>query len=100
MIDPQNQANKWVRRMEAKRNIKVFDPNSRDIMRTIERAIEFGDPVLLENVGEELDPSLEPVLAKNLIDNGGGSLSIKIGESVLDYNINFKFYITTKLSNP
>jgi len=51
-------------------------------------------------VGEELDPSLEPVLSKNIIDSGGGSLSIKIGESVLDYNPEFKFYITTKLSNP
>eukprot|EP00928_Gymnodinium_smaydae_P048232 TRINITY_DN3222_c2_g2_i2.p1 TRINITY_DN3222_c2_g2~~TRINITY_DN3222_c2_g2_i2.p1 ORF type:complete len:3935 (+),score=1014.18 TRINITY_DN3222_c2_g2_i2:1731-11807(+) len=100
MIDPQNQANKWVRKMEASRQIKVFDPNSKDTMRTIERAIEFGTPVLLENVGEELDPSLEPVLAKNIIDSGHGNLSIKIGEAVLDYNINFKFYITTKLSNP
>lgn len=100
MIDPQNQANKWVRRMEAARQIKIFDPNSKDIMRTVERAIEFGSPVLLENVGEVLDPSLEPVLAKNLIDSGGGSLSIKVGEATLDYNPAFKFYITTKLSNP
>merc|ERR1719158_2004467 len=55
---------------------------------------------MLENVGEELDPSLEPVLAKNIIDSGSGSLSIKVGEAVLDYNIEFMFYITTKLSNP
>ena len=100
LIDPQNQGNQWVRKMEAARKIKVFDPNSKDIMRTVERAIEFGAPVLLENVGEELDPSLEPVLAKNIIDNGGGSLSIKVGENVLDYNKDFMFYITTKLSNP
>jgi len=100
MIDPQNQANKWVRKMEASNSLKIFDPNSRDIMRTLERAIEFGNPVLLENVKEELDPSLEPVLAKNLIAGSGGSLSIKVGDSVLDYNPNFKFYITTKLSNP
>eukprot|EP00933_Yihiella_yeosuensis_P070887 TRINITY_DN79051_c0_g1_i1.p1 TRINITY_DN79051_c0_g1~~TRINITY_DN79051_c0_g1_i1.p1 ORF type:complete len:1434 (-),score=383.71 TRINITY_DN79051_c0_g1_i1:142-4125(-) len=100
MIDPQNQANRWVRKMEESRQVKVFDPNSKDIMRTLERAIEFGSPVLLENVGEELDPSLEPILSKNIIDNGGGSLSLKVGEAVLDYNVHFKFYITTKLSNP
>ncbi|CAE8702622.1 unnamed protein product, partial [Polarella glacialis] len=100
MIDPQNQANRWVRKMEETRALKVFDPNSRDIMKTLERAIEFGAPVMLENVGEELDPSLEPILSKNIIDNGGGSLSLKVGEAVLDYNTNFKFYITTKLSNP
>eukprot|EP00439_Symbiodinium_sp_Y106_P074245 s170_g14.t1 len=100
MIDPQNQANTWVRKMEESRQLKVFDPNSKDIMKSLERAIEFGTPVLLENVGEELDPSLEPILAKNIIDTGGGSLSIKVGDNVLDYNPQFMFYITTKLSNP
>ena len=98
-------------------------------MKSLERAIEFGSPVLLENVGEEspsvhlgslihyvciytqvsylcvslgeeLDPSLEPILAKNVIDNGGGTLSLKVGDNVLDYNPAFMFYITTKLSNP
>jgi len=100
MIDPQNQANAWVRKMEETRQLKVFDPNSKDIMKSLERAIEFGSPVLLENVGEELDPSLEPILAKNIIDSGGGSLSLKVGDNVLDYNAAFMFYITTKLSNP
>lgn len=97
MIDPQNQGNKWVRKMET--DLKVFDPNTANFMRTVERAIEFGSACLMENVKEDLDPSLEPVLAKNII-NQGGSLSIKIGESTLDYNVNFKFYLTTKLSNP
>mmetsp|Transcript_64893 Transcript_64893/g.119431 ORF Transcript_64893/g.119431 Transcript_64893/m.119431 type:complete len:4522 (+) Transcript_64893:77-13642(+) len=100
LIDPQNQGNKWVRKMEQKRQLKVFDPSSKDIMRFVERAIEYGTPILLENVKEELDPSLEPVLAKNIIETAPGSYSIKVGEAVLDYNITFKFYITTKLSNP
>lgn len=33
-------------------------------MRVLENAIAFGVPVLLEGVGEELDPSLEPLLLK------------------------------------
>eukprot|EP00438_Fugacium_kawagutii_P007471 Skav230096 [mRNA] locus=scaffold283:2039:36053:- [translate_table: standard] len=77
-----------------------FSTENGDIMKSLERAIEFGSPVLLENVGEELDPSLEPILAKNIIDNGGGTLSLKVGDNVLDYNPQFMFYITTKLSNP
>ncbi|KAF4698240.1 hypothetical protein FOZ63_002766, partial [Perkinsus olseni] len=99
MVDPQNQANRWIRDMESKNDLRIFDPNTANFMRTIERAIEYGKPCLMENVGEELDPSLEPVLAKNII-NTGGSLSIQIGESTLFYNPDFKFYLTTKLGNP
>ena len=47
---------------------------SGDYLRTLENAIQFGLPVLLENVGEELDPSLEPVLLKQLFKSGGKQL--------------------------
>ena len=41
--------------------VKMSDPN---YARTLENSIQFGTPVLLENVGEELDPMLEPILLK------------------------------------
>lgn len=64
MIDPQNQANKYVKNMGKDNSegidvLKITDPN---LMRTLELAIQFGKWVLLENVGKELDPSLEPIL--------------------------------------
>ena len=48
--------------------IKLTDS---DYMRTLETAIQFATPVLLENVGEELDPSLEPLLLKQVGGRGG-----------------------------
>ena len=39
--------------------LKVTEAN---YMRTIEKSIQFGQWVLLENVGKDLDPSLEPIL--------------------------------------
>lgn len=41
-----------------------------DYIRTLENSIQFGNPVLLENVGEELDPSLEPLLLKQTFKQG------------------------------
>lgn len=47
--------------------IKLTDA---DYIRTLENSIQFGNPVLLENVGEELDPSLEPLLLKQTFKQG------------------------------
>ena len=41
--------------------LKVTDTN---LMRTVELAIQFGKWILIEGVGKELDPSLEPILQK------------------------------------
>nr|XP_046251760.1 dynein axonemal heavy chain 12 isoform X2 [Scatophagus argus] len=99
MIDPQGQANKWVKNSEKDNNLSVIKLTDGDYMRTLENCIQFGTPLLLENVGGELDPSLEPLLLKQTFKQGGVDC-IKLGESVIEYSSDFRFYITTKLRNP
>lgn len=70
MIDPQGQANKWVKNLERDSNLSVIKLTDPDYMRTLENCIQFGNPCLLENVGEELDPSLEPLLLKQIFKQG------------------------------
>jgi dynein heavy chain len=45
--------------------------------------------VLLENVGEELDAMLEPLLQKQTFKQGG-ALCIKLGDTIVEYNSNFR----------
>ncbi|XP_034168074.2 LOW QUALITY PROTEIN: dynein axonemal heavy chain 12 [Pangasianodon hypophthalmus] len=99
MIDPQGQANKWVKNSERENNLNVIKLTDADYMRTLENCIQFGTPLLLENVGEELDPSIEPLLLKQIFKQGGMDC-IRLGESVIEYSSEFRFYITTKLRNP
>jgi dynein heavy chain len=99
MIDPQAQANKWIRNMEKVNNLQVIKLTDTNYLRTLENAIQFGSPVLLENVGEELDPSLEPLLQKQLFKQGGVNC-IRLGDATVEYSEQFRFYITTKLRNP
>jgi len=99
MVDPQGQANKWVRNMEGKHGLKVLNLQMSDMARQVENAIQFGNPVLLQDVMEEIDPILEPVLAKSFIKRGNQTL-IKLGDKEVDFNFDFKLYITTKLPNP
>ena len=50
MIDPQGQANKWVKNMEKDNKIEVIKLTDATFMRTLENAIQFGTPVLLARV--------------------------------------------------
>ncbi|XP_074169160.1 dynein axonemal heavy chain 1 isoform X1 [Rhinolophus sinicus] len=98
-IDPQGQANKWIKNMEKDNGLDVFKLSDRDFLRSMENAIRFGKPCLLENVGEELDPALEPVLLKQTYKQQGNTV-LKLGDTVIPYHEDFKMYITTKLPNP
>ncbi|GMH42976.1 hypothetical protein BSKO_10898 [Bryopsis sp. KO-2023] len=83
MIDPQGQANKWIRNLE--KNLQVVKlSEGGEYLRTLENAIQFGLPVLLENVGEDLDPSLEPLLSKQVFESGGVNC-IRLGDSTIEY---------------
>lgn len=75
MIDPEGQANKWVKNSERENKLNVIKLTDVDYMRTLENCIQFGTPVLLENVGEELDPSIEPLLLKQIYKQGTVTIS-------------------------
>ncbi|XP_070569551.1 dynein axonemal heavy chain 7-like isoform X2 [Ptychodera flava] len=99
MIDPQGQANKWVKNSEKANNLHIIKLSDSDFVRTLENCIQFGTPVLLENLGEDLDPMLEPLLLKQTFKQGG-SICIRLGDSTIEYSQDFRFYMTTKLRNP
>jgi dynein heavy chain, axonemal len=65
----------------------------------LESCVRFGKWALLENVGEELDASLEPLLLQQLFKQGGQDM-LRLGDSTVPYNSAFKLFMTTKLPNP
>lgn len=89
MIDPQGQANRWIKNYEKDRSLQVVKLTDSDYLRTLENAVQFGTPVLLENVGEELDPVLEPLLLKQTFKQGGITC-IRLGDSTVEYSPEFR----------
>lgn len=58
MIDPQGQANKWIKTMEKENNLAVIKLSNANYVNTLQMAIKNGLPVLLENVQEEMNATL------------------------------------------
>jgi dynein heavy chain len=64
-FDPlQCQAVRWIKNMEAHAGLRVMSITASDMLRQLESAVQFGQPVLLVDVLEVIDPVLEPLLAK------------------------------------
>nr|XP_019946415.1 PREDICTED: dynein heavy chain 3, axonemal [Paralichthys olivaceus] len=99
IIDPQGQANKWIKNMEKTNNLTVIKLSDENYVKVLESCIQTGTPVLLENVGEELDPVLEPLLLKQTFKQQGVEY-MKIGENIVEYSKDFMFYMTTGMRNP
>ena len=99
MIDPQGQANKWIKKLESEHNLQSIKQSDPNFMRTLENAVQFGQPVLLEDIGESLEASLESLLLKQVFKKGGVRM-IRLGDNTVEYGEKFRFYMTTKLQNP
>lgn len=89
IIDPQGQAQKWIKCMEQKNKLEVIDLDQPDYVNVLERAMQTGLPVLLQNVLETLDNALTPILAKSVIKTAGQTL-IKFNDKMLTYNDKFR----------
>ncbi|KAI9224867.1 dynein heavy chain and region D6 of dynein motor-domain-containing protein [Blastocladiella britannica] len=99
LIDPQSQASTWLKNMESKRGLKIVDMKQSDLVRTLESSIQYGIPVLVQGIMEVIDPALDPLLNK-AVTKKQGRLVIRLGDKEVDFNPEFKLYLTTKLANP
>ncbi|XP_033947329.1 dynein axonemal heavy chain 10 [Pseudochaenichthys georgianus] len=98
-IDPQQQALNWIKKKEAKNNLKISSFNDPDFLKQLEMAIKYGFPFLFQDVDEYIDPVIDNVLEKN-VKGAEGRQVIMLGDKETDYDPNFKLYLNTKLSNP
>ncbi|XP_043943753.1 dynein axonemal heavy chain 3-like [Protopterus annectens] len=99
MVDPQGQANKWIKNMEKVNKLYVCKATDPDYTRTLGNCIQFGNPVLIENISEELDPILESVMLRQTFKQSGVEY-ICLGEDIIQYSRDFRLYLTTRIRKP
>jgi len=99
MIDPQLQGIVWIKDREAKNNLQVMRLGQKGMVDRIERAVENGFPVLIENIFESIEAALLPVVARQYIRKNKKTM-VKMGDKEVDVHKDFKLVLHTKLSNP
>eukprot|EP00927_Polykrikos_kofoidii_P060882 TRINITY_DN55787_c0_g1_i1.p1 TRINITY_DN55787_c0_g1~~TRINITY_DN55787_c0_g1_i1.p1 ORF type:complete len:1359 (-),score=233.84 TRINITY_DN55787_c0_g1_i1:102-4157(-) len=98
LIDPQQQGLRWLRQRIGEELIVItfVTPNW---LEKVSEAIISGSQLLIENVGEEIDALLDPVLSQAIIRRQMREF-LKLGGLEIEYNSKFQLYLQSKLPNP
>jgi len=101
MIDPQSQAITWIKNREQELEkcgyiYTLTNPNLRDALKF---PLQEGSPVLIENVENEVDPMLDPLLEKQITIKGRSAI-LKLGDQEFDFDMKFRLYMTSRMANP
>ena len=86
--------------MEKDNELVLLQFGAEDFLPEITAAVTNGRPCLVEDVEEQIDITIDPILMKKAFKTDAGTMQIRLGEADVDYDKDFKFYMTTKLTNP
>mmetsp|Transcript_39172 Transcript_39172/g.65698 ORF Transcript_39172/g.65698 Transcript_39172/m.65698 type:complete len:1242 (-) Transcript_39172:75-3800(-) len=100
MIDPQSQANNWIKTMYKKDDMIITTFRNPKLLPTLETAVSNGRPMLIEDLDESVDASIDPVLLKQTREQVGGGRMLRLGDNEVNWDPGFKLFMTTKLPNP
>ncbi|ETB59265.1 hypothetical protein YYC_03499 [Plasmodium yoelii 17X] len=103
LIDPQCQANNWIKNKEFQNNLTnqrcITTFNSPKFKDNLEFCLSEGKTLLIENVEEYIDPILDSVLEKQIIKKGKKNY-VLIENNLIYLDDNFNLFMTTNLPNP
>ncbi|KAG8470448.1 hypothetical protein KFE25_008869 [Diacronema lutheri] len=99
LIDPQGQGLQWLKNREHVNGLKVTQLIEKKFRNHLEDAMSFGTPLVIENVEEELDPIIDPVLDRQ-VQRKGRALVIVLADKECEYSEAFKLFLTSKIANP
>eukprot|EP00742_Colponemidia_sp_Colp-10_P013179 GILJ01014876.1.p1 GENE.GILJ01014876.1~~GILJ01014876.1.p1 ORF type:complete len:1504 (-),score=254.80 GILJ01014876.1:52-4527(-) len=98
-IDPQSQANSWIKNMYRDKGLVILKPTDANLLQKLETSVRKGNPTLIENVGQTVDAALNPILTKQTFRHAGATMII-IRDQPVEYNPDFVLFLTTRLPNP
>jgi dynein heavy chain len=68
-------------------------------LKKVEMAVSNGNILMIEAIGQDIDPILDPLLSRQFVKKGK-SFTVKLGAEDVELANSFKLYLQTKLINP
>jgi dynein heavy chain len=99
LIDPQLQGVAWLKERDKDNGLQVTRLGNKDIVQVLERSIEHGFPVIIENMGEKIDAMFLPIVQRAIVMKSGKPY-LTLGENEVEMHSRFRLFLHTKLSNP
>ena len=100
IIDPNVQASEWLKRHLTGKNsdnsIEILNQQDQKFTNQLELAVRFGKILVIQEL-DFIEPILFPILRKELAHQGPRWV-VNIGEKPIDYNPNFRLFLSTRNS--
>jgi len=98
MIDPQLQGQKWIKGREGSEMLTI-QLSQKNWLKKVEMAVSNGNVLMVEAIGQDIDPILDPLLSRQFVKKGK-NFTVRLGAEDVELSPSFKLYLQTKLINP
>ncbi|NXM68229.1 DYH17 protein, partial [Serilophus lunatus] len=94
LVDAQLQGIRWIKNKYGE-ELKVVRVGQKRYLDTIAQAVSEGQTLLIEDIGETVEPVLDPLLGRTTSKG-----SIRIGDKEVEYHQDFRLILHTRCFNP
>ncbi|XP_077984893.1 cytoplasmic dynein 2 heavy chain 1-like [Glandiceps talaboti] len=98
LIDPSSRATEWLKAHLRESRLEVVNQQDSNFTTSLELAVRFGKTLIVQEM-DGIEPILYPILRGDLVSQGPRFV-VQIGEKVIDYNEDFRLFMTTRNPSP
>ncbi|XP_071126281.1 cytoplasmic dynein 2 heavy chain 1-like isoform X2 [Mytilus edulis] len=98
LIDPSSRATEWLKTHLKENRLEVINQQDANFSTSLELAVRFGKTLIIQEV-DGVEPVLYPLLRGDLHAQGPRFV-VQIGEKTIDYNEEFRLFLTTRNPQP
>ncbi|KAB1272093.1 Cytoplasmic dynein 2 heavy chain 1 [Camelus dromedarius] len=98
LIDPSSQATEWLKTHLKDSRLEVINQQDNNFITALELAVRFGKTLIIQEM-DGVEPVLYPLLRRDLVAQGPRYV-VQIGDKIIDYNEEFRLFLSTRNPNP